>query len=114
MKIIKDKSLITKEYCERLASWIKSNQSSFFSDDNKAVDWHDFEYWPDIKTDRNHLIMNGEVCIVDREWNGEHAYVVCRFYGKTRRIEDLFKVIDVDELDRWSWRNGYFLIPDIR
>ena len=114
MKFIKDKNLITQEYCERLSDWILNNQAVFFADENFAVDWHDFEYWPDIKSDRKHLIMSGEVCIVDREWQDRHAYVVCLFYGKKRKIKDLFKVINVDKLDRANWRNGYFLIPDIR
>lgn len=113
MKTIKEASRITSEYCERLSAWILNNQDAFFADENKAVDWHDFNYWTDIKTDRNHLIINGEVCIVDRNWNGKHAYVVCKFYGERRKIKDLFRVVWVDQLERSKWRNGYFLIPDI-
>ena len=112
-KTIKDRNLITAEYCERLSSWILDHQDEFFAKKNEAVDWHDFEFWPNIKTDRNHLIINGEVCIVDRDWRGTHAYVVCQFYGKKRTMRDLFKVIDIDKLVGWKWRNGYFLIPDI-
>lgn len=114
MKIIKDRKLITIDYCEKLKKYIKENPKQFFSKENEAYSWGDFEYWPDKKIDRNHLIISGEVCIIDREWNGLHAYVVCQLYAKGTKAKDLYLVIYVDELNRSDWRNGYFLIPDLR
>ena len=114
MKFIKDKNLVTIEYCRKLKEWIKSNPEAFFAKENEAYAWCDFECWPDWKRDRNHLIIKGEICIIDREWEGRHAYVVCQFYGNTRKVKDLYFVIWVDDLKRSDWRNGYFLIPDIR
>lgn len=114
MKTIKDRNLITAEYCTQLEAWIKENPLTFFGKDNECHGWGDFCYWPDKPMDRNHLIMSGEVCIIDRNWQGRHAYVVCQFYAKGTKVKDLYRVIWVDHLNRSDWKNGYFLIPDLR
>lgn len=115
MKSIKDRTAIGKGYCSVLREWIKDNASTFFSNrENEADSWGDFNRWTDSKTDRDHLIMPGEVCLIDRMWEGRHAYVVCQFYGKEcRKVRDLYLVVYIDELKRSDWRNGYFLIPDL-
>jgi len=113
MRSIKDRKLITADYCNRLEKWIKKNPNIFFSEDNEADSWGDFLLFPDKKTDRNHLILRGEVCIIDRTYNGRHAYMVCQFYGNCRKVKDLYLVLYVDDLKRNEWRNGYFLIPDL-
>ncbi|MEK6881813.1 MAG: hypothetical protein AABY22_19500 [Nanoarchaeota archaeon] len=113
MKAIKDRSKITAEYCNKLEKWIKENSKKFFAKENEARSFCDFETWPDRPIDRNHLIMKGEVCIIDRKWEGRHAYVICQFYGNGRKVKDLYRVIFVDELKRSDWKNGYFLIPEL-
>lgn len=113
MKYIKDRNKITAQYCNLLEDYIKKNPKKFFSKKNEADSWGDFIQWPNKKTDRNHLILKGEVCIIDRLYNGRHAYMVCQFYGDCRKVKDLYHVIYVDDLKRSDWRNGYFLIPDL-
>lgn len=115
MKTIKDRNKIGEGYCRVLHYWLKDNAGSFFPDKNNEADsWGDFERWSSSKTDRDHLIMPGEICLIDRMWKGRHAYVVCQFYGKEcRKVRDLFLVIYIDELKTSDWRNGYFLIPDL-
>jgi hypothetical protein len=115
MKTIKDKKLINQEYCEELAHWLIDNQETYFVKENEADAWQDFCYWSDRPTDRYHLVMPGEVCLIDREWNGRHAYVVCQIYGskETQHAKDLFLVIYIDKLSRNYWKNGYFLLPDL-
>lgn len=113
MKTIKNKDLITPEYCTRLAKYIKENPSRFFAKENEAEAWCDFVDFPDKKTDRNHLILRGEVCIIDRVYNDRHAYMVCQFYGNCRKVRDLHFVLYIDELKKSDWRNGYFLIPNL-
>jgi len=112
MKYIKDKNKITANYLGELRVWIKEHQKEFFAIENEADSWFDFIAWPDKTTDRNHLIMLGEICIIDRLYEGKHAYMICQFYGE-RKARDLFFVCWVDDLDRAYWRNGYFLIPDL-
>lgn len=115
MNTIKDKKLITWDYCRELEKWIKDNPEKFFAKENEADSWGDFICWPDKKTDRNHLIMPGEICIIDRMWNDHHSYVVCQFYGKEcRKVRDLYEVVRVDDLKRSDWKNGYFLIPNLK
>lgn len=111
MKYIKDKERITAGYCERLGDWIKENAKTYFDKNNEADSWNDFERWPDKPTDRNHLIMNGEICVIDRMWEGRHAYVVCQM--RKNGCKDLWLVCYVDDLSRADWKNGYFLIPDL-
>ena len=113
-KTIKNANMITPEYCAELRLWIIGNQVKYFADNDEADSWGDFERWPDKKTDRNHLIMPGEVCLIDRMWEGRHAYVICQFYGKEcRKVRDIALVVYIDELERKHWRNGYFLLPDL-
>lgn len=114
MKTIKDKKLVTTEYCKKLAEWIKKNQETYFTKENEADSWQDVCLFGDKKTDRNHIIMPGEVVLIDREWNGRHAYVVCQIYGKPFKhvkAKDLFLVVYIDELNRRFWKNGYYLLP---
>ncbi len=114
LKTIKARSKISPDYCLKLKKWIKKNPKKFFTKENEADSWGDFNLFPTKKTDRNHLIVKGEVCIIDRMWEGKHAYVVCMFYGNCRKVKELYLVVYVDELERKDWRNGYFLIPDLR
>ena len=116
-KYIKEESLITDEYVKKLHDYILENQATFFLKENEADHWRDFEFWPDKKTDRNHLILPKEVCLIDREFDGVHSYVICKISGKVDtskpRCKHIAKVIEIDELNRANWRNGYFLLPNL-
>ena len=68
MKYIKSKVYITNDYCRNLERWIKANPEKFFAKENEAHSWADFNFWPTTVTDRYHLIMKGEICIIDRMW----------------------------------------------
>lgn len=111
MKYIKLKEQVTRDYVTKLHDYIKENAHDYFLPENEAHSELDFEVFPTIKTDRNHLIKSGELCLIDREWEGVHSYVICRFYARCTKAEDLFKVIEVSEIDRAHWRNGYFMLP---
>jgi len=113
MKYIKDKNLISVSYCRELREYILKNQNTFFLKENKAVSWTDFETWPDkVNTDRDHLILPKEVMLIDRMWGGYHSYCICTI-SKNRKAKDLMKVIEIRELDRNNWKNGYFLLPNL-
>lgn len=117
MNYIKDKTRITVEYAKALKQYIIENQATFFQKDNEADHWRDFSYWSDKKTDRKHLIMSTECLLIDREIKGVHCYVICRILGKETnpkpRVEHLEKVVDIKDLKREYWRNGYFLLPEL-
>jgi len=117
MKIIKDKKLITVEYVKKLKEWIIKNQATYFlNKDNEAKHWRDFNHYGN-PCDRKHLVLNTEVLLIDREIDGIHCYVICRILGKSDnpkpRVEQVAKVIDIDDLNRDYWRNGYFLLPEL-
>lgn len=114
---IKEEKLITPEYVLKLHDYILENQETFFQKENEADHWRDFEFWPDKKTDRNHLILMNEVCLIDREVDGEHCYVICKISSKIdtskARVKHVANVIKIDELNRNYWKNGYFLLPNL-
>lgn len=103
-------------YVDQLKKHILENAAQFFAKENEAESWFDFCNWSTKKTDRDHLVMPGEVCLIDRQWNGRHAYVICKVWGSVKkpRCKDLLLVCYVDELSRMDWRNGYFLLPVIK
>lgn len=115
MEYIKEKKEITSKYVQKLKQYIIENQETFFQKENEATHWRDFEYFAITKTDRDHLIMSDECLLIDREVEGVHCYVICRILGKTTnpnpRVEHIAKVIDVSQLNRKFWKNGYFLLP---
>ena len=117
-QFIKDKDLITPEYVEKLKKWILKNQETYFSDkNNKANHWRDFEFFKTIKTDRKHLVLKNEVLLIDREIDSVHCYVICQVYGSVKvskaRCKHIAKVINIDNLNRNYWKNGYFLLPNL-
>lgn len=108
--VIKDEKLITPEYVAWLHDWILKNQKQYFLDPNFiAYSWCDFEYF-NKTCSRRTLCMPNEIMLIDRLWEGKHCYVICKITPR-RKGKDLFKVIEIDELERSSWRNGYFLLP---
>ena len=113
-KYIKDFKEITSEYIVKLREYILNNQRTFFKKENEADAWCDFDQWKDSKTDRNHLILPNELMLVDRSKKGayEHAYCICSI-GKDRKIKKEIFVVNVWEIDRLHWRNGYFLLPKL-
>lgn len=113
-KIIKKSTDMSLEQKTKLEIFIKKYPHIFFAEENGACSWGDFSRWPNKETTRNHLIMPEEVAVIDRKWHGRHTYVVCQFYGNGDKVKDLFPLVYVDELQRHEWRNGYFLIPDLR
>jgi len=115
LEIIKDKKLITKEYVAKFKQWLLENQKEYFIK-SEATHWRDFCCWGK-QIDRTHLILNTEVMLIDREIDGVHCYVICRILGNSDnpkpRVEHVAKVIEIDELNRSYWRNGYFLLPKL-
>lgn len=112
MGILKDKDLITPDYASKLAVYLLQVGSQFFDKRNEADSWEDFCRW-NKSCDRNHLIMPGEVCLIDRNYHGEHWYVIC-YFRKSGKVVDLMPVIKIDGMKYGSWRNGYFLLPDFK
>lgn len=113
MGIIKNKDLITPDYARKLAVYLIQMGKEYFTKENEADSWDDFCRWEDSPTDRVHLIMPGEVCLIDRNYQGEHWYVIC-YFRKSGKVVDFMPVIKIDGLKYGSWRNGYFLLPDFK
>lgn len=111
MRFYKKRDDLPREYIYQLGKFLKEHADKYFIEDNKAHSWGDFNRWPTHKIDRDHLIMSGEICLIDRMWQGKHAYVICEFYANGDKVKDLYHVVNVDELNRANWRNGYYLLP---
>lgn len=113
MDILKDKTVAQSGYYrERLRDYILENAVHIFAKENKADSWCDFDKWPDKKTDRNHLCMPDEPMLIDRNHKGVHTYCICTI-NKNRRITSEYPVVEVSELPYGTWKNGYFLLPDL-
>lgn len=97
-------------YIARLAEYIKKNQQEYFLKRNEADSLHDFLRFPTMVTDRAHLCMPDEPMLIDRDVNGEHWFCVCTI-SKTGKVMMEIPTVRVEELDRNSWRMGYFLLP---
>jgi|TARA_Y100000034_G_scaffold19875_2_gene22615 hypothetical protein len=110
MNILKDKKKITPEYIAKLKKYIVKNQAVYFSKENEADSFTDFESFPAKKTDRTHLCLPTEPMLIDRSYEGVHTYCVCTISAK-RKITMEIPVVRVSELENGSWRNGYFLLP---
>lgn len=112
---IKDEELCTPEYVEKLRKYLLENAVAFFHDkNNKACAWNDFDYF-NKTTDREHLCMPDEVMLIDRDWEGEHCYVICTVSKskEKQRCKDLIQVIPISELKYGDWCNGCFLLPKL-
>ena len=47
-------------------NYLVKNATEYFNNpDNKATDMRDFELWSDSPCDREHLVMYGEIMLVD-------------------------------------------------
>lgn len=111
----------TRDYAIELFNYLKENATEYFNNpDNKATDMRDFETWPDNKVDRDHLVMYGELMLVDLETAVcDHAYVICQVTkgrhklasGRVVHLKPIESVIPVDTIRKSNWRNGYFLLP---
>jgi hypothetical protein len=114
MKTIKNLDKMTFSTAQ-LTEYILKNTKEVFSKENEADSFADFCRWPDSKTDRNHLIMPGEVCLIDRNYNGESWIMICKFYGKDNgdKVKDLYPVIETEKIWNKGFHCGYFLIPDL-
>lgn len=112
--IIKKLPLDIAAYSHKLANWIKENQSIYF-DNNRATAWQDFDYWPDVKTCRRELIMPDEYLLIDRDFEGEHWYVICKISKSKEKnyCRHIYPVIKISELNSSHWKNGYFLLPNL-
>ena len=114
-RFLKTKGEISVGYVMQFKKWLLLHQEDYFNNkDNKAKHWRDFCHF-NSTTDREHLVMKDEIMLIDREINGVHCYVICRIYGNvessTARVKHIAKVINIDDLERNFWRNGYFLVP---
>jgi len=115
MKIIKNISERKFNLFE-LKDYILNHTKEIFSDENKATSFADFCRWPDLKTtDRNHLIMPRECCLIDRNYQGESWIMICQFYGKNNgdRVRDIYAIIRTEEIYKKGFKCGYWLIPDL-
>lgn len=108
----KNAESISPEYIHLLAEWLKINQATYFNDENRADSWADFVTFPEGKTDRNHLCMPKEIMLIDRRVDDVHMYCICTV-KENRKVGLEIPVIEVSELDRSYWLNGYFLLPSM-
>ena len=110
--ILKNQESCTPEYIAALREWIIEQKNAYF--DHKGFraksfcDFNDFNHSRAFT--RHSLCMPDEVMLIDRRWQGEHWYVICKI-SKKRKCKDLFPVVKVSDLEPNSWRNGYFLLP---
>lgn len=120
MKVIKDCEKICLQYVDELRNWIVENQRTYFRNkDFKAYSWQDFDHFYKHgsmkKVSRRELVMPGEPLIIDRDYGGVHAYVICTITGQKRKqVNHLYHLIDIADLEPDVWRNGYFLVPNIK
>lgn len=112
--IIKKVPLDISAYANKLRFWIIDNQGGYF-EYMRATHWRDFDYFDSKKTvTRREFVMPNEHLLIDRDFEGEHWYVICQITGNVRnkaRVTHIHPVIKISELDRNFWRNGYFLLP---
>jgi len=108
------------KYLNQLESFILNHPDKFFSTDNMASSFDDFDHFNNYKTDREHLVMPGECLVIDLvDSYMKHSYLICehtrRKYktprGRMINFKILHHVILVEKCQRGSWRNGYFLLP---
>lgn len=93
----------------------------FSSNDFNAVDMRDYETWPNFPVDREHLVMYGELMLVDLEMpECDHAYVICQVTkgrhklasGRMVHLKPIKSVMPIRNLPSdVNWKNGYFLLP---
>ncbi len=113
-------------YPAQLHEWLKvtKNANDYFQNaGNKATDMRDFEAWPDNPVDRNHLVMYGEIMLVDLEMpECNHAYVICEVTrgrhklssGRVIHLKPLVSIMPIKNLPAdVNWKNGYFLLPKL-
>jgi hypothetical protein len=108
-------------YAAQLCEYLKVHTMSFFDNrDNKAKDIRDYEKWPDEAVDRTHLVMFGEIMLVDLEMpECDHAYVICEVTkrkhklasGRLVNLKPLKSVLPIVDIPNHFWRNGYFMLP---
>jgi len=109
-KFIKDKNLLTTDYCRKLKEHIIKNAKTFFLKENHACHESDFDFF-NKTTDREHLVKYDEVFLVDRkDRNGNRCYVICLKNSKDK-IKHLEEIVRISELNPVEWRSGYFLLP---
>jgi hypothetical protein len=110
--IIKKHPLDVAAYAHKLAQFIREKQMDYFKE-YEATAWQDYDYWPDKIVSRNRLVMPDEHLLIDRKFEGEHWYVICRISKSkdNQRVKHIYPVIRVGELEHW--RNGYFLLPNL-
>src|SRR5690349_4404369 len=79
-RFYKKLSELPEDYAVQFYDYLKEHTKEYFENpDNKATDMRDFELWPEYPVDRNHLVMYGEIMLVDIETEVcDHAYVICQ------------------------------------
>lgn len=110
MEYLKDKDLVTPEYVVKLRAHLLENQETFFAKTNRADSWLDFDRFPTMLTDREHLCMYNEPMLIDRSDKGVHTYCICTI-SNTGKVTMQVPVIAIDDMRPECWRNGYFLLP---
>lgn len=103
-----------EEYLEKLKRWILENQDHYFSDpEYKATSWCDFNDFNKTNIARRNLVMPDELMLIDRlDKRGVHMYAITSV-TKNRKAKDHYFVLEIELLKRGTWRNGYFLLPDL-
>jgi hypothetical protein len=99
-------------YREKLREHILENHEVFFSKENEADSYCDFNRFPTKNTDRLHLCMPNEPMLIDRNYKGVHTYCVCTI-SERGKITSEYPVVEVNEIPYGKWRNGYFLLPEL-
>lgn len=113
---------LPKGYEYDLHNYLMSHGKEFFENpDFNAVDMRDFETWPNHPVDRDHLVMYGELMLVDLEMpECDHAYVICQSTrgrhklssGRVVHLKPIKSVMPIRNLPSdVRWKNGYFLLP---
>lgn len=101
----------------QLRDFLIAQKDEWFNSQNAAVSQSDMEYF-NIKTDREHLVMYGEIMMVDiyagQMWICEHTRKAYRnkIRGRSLQLRPLAMVIDDCHNHLGSTWNGYWLIPN--
>lgn len=117
-KFYKKDHTLPKNYINHLISFLKDGSYDFENKDMKATDWRDFETFFWAKCDREHLVLNGEIMLVDLEkYDNKTWLVLCKATlkkhklssGRVVHLKPLSYLLPIDEIP--NYKPGYWLLP---